>query len=130
MSIVNEHQPIRPQSAIKAPVRPRISNIDNFTQDELFQIAQNDNSSSASFQCLIELVRRTTEKNQELVEKVIVLEQEVKNLQMALNTPKKSVKKCKQFYTTFCYTPKHKKCDKYGFLTTFIAFKSSAGDGT
>ena len=99
MSIVNENQPIRPQSEIKAPVRPRISKIDNFTQDMLFQIANDNNSSSAAFQCLIELVRRTTEKNEELSEKVTVLEQEIKNLQIALNPPKKRCgRKAKEFF--------------------------------
>lgn len=99
MSIVNENQPVKPQSAIKTPVRPRISNIDKFAQDKLFQIVNSDNTSSAAFQCLIELVRRTSEKNQVLVEKVITLEQEVKNLQLALNPPKKKCgRKAEEFF--------------------------------
>lgn len=89
MPIVNENR----------PVRPHIQNIDKFSQSELFQIARNDKSSSEAFQCLIELVRRTTEKNQELAEKVILLEQEVKNLQMALNPPKKKCgRKAEEFF--------------------------------
>ena len=83
MTIVNKNQQIRP------PVRPRISNIDTLSEEELFQISRNDNTSSAAFQCLIELVRRTSEKNQELAEKIILLEQEIKNLQIVLNPPKK-----------------------------------------
>ena len=91
MQIVNENQPIsqKSQPLFKPPVRPQLSNLDTFTQDKLFQIAKSDNSNSAAFQCLIELVRRSLEKNQELVEKIITLEQEVANLHVTLNPPKK-----------------------------------------
>ena len=83
MTIANKNQPMH------LPIRPRISNIDTFSQEELFQISRNDNTSSVAFQCLVELVRRTSEKNQELSEKIILLEQEIKDLQMVLNPPKK-----------------------------------------
>ena len=91
MQIVNENPPIKQQSQplFKPPVRPRISNLDTFSQEKLFQIIESDNSSSAAFQCLTELVRRTLAKNQELVAKVITLEQEISNLQATLNPPKK-----------------------------------------
>lgn len=88
---VNENQPIKPQSQLlfKPPVRPQLSNLDTFTKDKLFQIAKSDNANSVAFQCLIELVRRSLEKNQELIEKVITLEQEISSLQATLNPPKK-----------------------------------------
>lgn len=99
MLMVNENQPVKPQSAIKVPVRPRIQNIEKFPQDKLLDIAKNDNTTSAAFQCLVELVRRTSEKNQELAEKVMVLEQEIQNLQMALNPPKKKCgRKAEEFF--------------------------------
>lgn len=73
---VNENQPINQQSQplFKPPVRPQFSHLDTYTQDKLFQIAKSDNTNPIAFQCLIELVRRSLEKNQELVEKVITLD--------------------------------------------------------
>ena len=101
MEIVNENRPSKLQlrPLFKPSVRPRIPNLDTFTQDKLFQIAQSDNSSSAAFQCLTELVRRTLVANQELTAKVIALEQEVTNLKMALNPPKKKCgRKAEEFF--------------------------------
>ena len=101
MEIVNENQPISQQSQplLKLPVRPQLSNLDTFTQDKLFQIAKGDNSNSVAFQCMIELVRRSLEKNQELVEKVITLEQELSDLQTTLNPPKKKCgRKAEEFF--------------------------------
>ena len=88
---VTENQPIKPQSQLlfKPPVRPQFSHLDTYTQGKLFQIAKSDNSNSVALQCLIELVRRSLEKNQELIEKVITLEQEISSLQATLNPPKK-----------------------------------------
>lgn len=79
MSIVNGNR----------PVRPRIQDLDKFSQSRLFQIVKSDNSSSVSFQCLAELVCRILDQNQELNEKVVLLEQELSTLQTALNPPKK-----------------------------------------
>lgn len=101
MQIVNENPPIKQQSQLlfKPPVRPQLSNLDTFTQDKLFQIAKSDNSNSAAFQCLIELVRRSLEKNQELVEKVIILDQELSDLKAKLNPPKKKCgRKAEEFF--------------------------------
>ena len=101
MQIVNENQPInqRSQPLFKPPVRPQISNLDTFSQEKLFQIIESDNSSSAAFQCLTELMRRTLAKNQELVAKVITLEQEISNLKATLNPPKKkSGRKAEEFF--------------------------------
>ena len=98
---VTENQQINPQSQpiFKPPVRPRISNLDTFSQERLFQIIESNNSSSAAFQCLTELVRRTLVKNQELVEKVIELEQEISSLQANLNPPKKKCgRKAEEFF--------------------------------
>lgn len=67
MAIVNENR----------PVRPRIQNMDKFNQSELLQIARNDKSSSASVQCLTELLNRILKENRELTEKIEHLEQEV-----------------------------------------------------
>ena len=91
MEIVNKSQPIKPQSQplFKPPIRPQFSHFNTYTQEKLFQIAKSDNSNSIALQCLIELVRRSLEKNQELVEKIITLEQEVANLHATLNPPKK-----------------------------------------
>ena len=91
MEIVNKSQPIKPQSQplFKPPARPQFSHLDTYTQDKLFQIAKSDSSNSVAFQCLIELVRRSLEKNQELIEMVITLEQEIYNLKATLNPPKK-----------------------------------------
>lgn len=98
---VNENQPINQQSQplLKPPVRPQLSNLDTFTKDKLFQIAKSDNSNSASFQCLIELMRRALAKNQELVEKVVTLEQELFDLKTTLNQPKKKCgRKAEEFF--------------------------------
>ena len=98
---VTENQPISQQSQplLKPPVRPQFSHIDTYTQDKLFQIAKSDNSNSVALQCLIELVRRSLEKNQELIEKVITLEQEISNLKATLNPPKKkSGRKAEEFF--------------------------------
>lgn len=73
----------------KQPARPRIPNLDKLSQNKLFQIIKSDNSSSASVQCLTELVVRTLGQNQELIEKIEVLEQKVSTLQAMLNPPKK-----------------------------------------
>ena len=101
MQMVNENQPISQQSQplLKLPVRPQLSNLDTLTQDKLFQIAKSDNSNSVTFQCLIELVRRSLEKNQELVEKVITLEQKLSDFQTTLNPPKKKCgRKAEEFF--------------------------------
>ncbi|MCH5261959.1 MAG: hypothetical protein J1F42_03520 [Lachnospiraceae bacterium] len=98
---VTENQLISQQSQplSKPPVRPQLSNLDTFTQDKLLQIAKSDNSNSVAFQCLTELVHRTLEKNQELGEKVITLEQEISNLQAMLNPPKKKCgRKAEEFF--------------------------------
>ena len=98
---VNENQPISQQSQplFKSPIRPQFSHFDTYSQDKLFQIAKSDNSNSVAFQCLIELVRRSLEKNQELIEKVITLEQEISNLKATLNPPKKkSGRKAEEFF--------------------------------
>ena len=91
MSIVNENQPIKSQSQplFKPPVRPQLSYLNTYTQEKLFQIAKSDNSNSVAFQCLIELANRALTKNQELVEKVVTLEQELSELKATLNPPKK-----------------------------------------
>lgn len=99
--MVNENQPIskQSQSLFKPPARPRISNVDTFSQEKLFQIIKSDNSSSAAFQCLTELMRRTLVRNQELVEKVFTLEQEVADLKATLNPPKKKCgRKAEEFF--------------------------------
>ena len=98
---VTENQPISQQSQplFKLPVRPQLPNLDTFTKDKLFQIAKSDNSNSAAFQCLIEIVRRSLEKNQELIEKVITLEQEISNINATLNPPKKKCgRKSEEFF--------------------------------
>ena len=98
---VTENQPISQQSQLlfKPPVKPQFSHLDTYTQDKLFQIAKSDNSNSVAFQCLIELVRRSLEKNQELIEKVITLEQEISNLKATLNPHKKKCgRKAKVFF--------------------------------
>lgn len=98
---VTENQPISQQSQplLKPPVRPQFSHIDTYTQDKLFQIAKSDNSNSVALQCLIELVRRSLEKNQELIEKVITLEHEISNLKEVLNPPKKKCgRKAEEFF--------------------------------
>lgn len=98
---VTENIPVKPQSQplFKPPVRPQLLNLDTFTKDKLFQIAKSDNSNSVAFQCLIELVHRSLEKNQELVEKIITLEQEVANLHATLNPPKKKCgRKAEEFF--------------------------------
>lgn len=98
---VNENQPISQQSQplFKPPIRPQFSHFNTYTQEKLFQIAKSDNSNSVAFQCLIELVRRSLEKNQELIEKVITLEQEISNLKATLNPPKKkSGRKAEEFF--------------------------------
>ena len=70
-------------------VRPRIQNINKISQTKLLKIVQSDNSSSASVQCLTELVCRTLDQNRELLAKIELLEQEVATLQAALNPPEK-----------------------------------------
>lgn len=91
MKDVTENSPIKPQIKTLAspPARPRVPNLNTLSQSKLFQFIKNDNSSSASFQYLTELVRRTLEKNQELYKRIITLEQEISNLQAMLNPPKK-----------------------------------------
>ena len=88
---VTENKPIGQQLQLlsKPPVRPQFSHLNAYTQEKLFEIAKGDNSNSVAFQCLIELVRRSLEKNQELIEKVITLEQEISSLKATLNPPKK-----------------------------------------
>lgn len=71
------------------PVRPRIQNINKISQTKLLRIVQSDNASSASVQCLTELVCRTLDQNQELLAKIEFLEQELSKLQATLNPPKK-----------------------------------------
>ena len=98
---VTENIPVKPQSQplFKPPVRPQLSNLDTFTRDKLFQITKSDNSNSVAFQCLIELMRRAFAENQELVEKVVTLEQEISSLQAALNPPKKKCgRKAEEFF--------------------------------
>ena len=98
---VNENLTVKPQlqSEFKPTVRPRIPNLDTVSQNKLFQIAKSDNSNSASFQCLVELVSRVLGENQELSEKVLTLEQELLNLQATLNPPKKKCgRKAKEFF--------------------------------
>lgn len=98
---VTENIPVKPQSQplFKPPVRPQFSHLDTYTQDKLFQIAKSDNSNSVAFQCLIELIRRSLEKNQELIEKVITLEQELSALKATLNPPKKKCgRKAEEFF--------------------------------
>ena len=122
MQMVNESQPIsqRSQPLFKPPVRPQLSNLDTFTQDKLFQIAKSDNSNSAAFQCLIELVRRSLEKNQELVEKVITLDQELSDLKATLNPPKK---KCGRKAEVFIVNGKTLDDDYLVFLIDNEYFK-------
>ena len=98
---VNENLSNRPQmqSEFKQPVRPRIPNLNTVSQNKLFQIAKSDNSSSASFQCLVEVVSRVLVENKELSEKVITLEHELLNLQATLNPPKKKCgRKAEEFF--------------------------------
>lgn len=79
MAIVNENK----------LVRPRIQNINKISQTKLLQIIQSDNASSASVQCLTELLSRTLDMNQELLEKIEQLERELSVLQAVSNPPKK-----------------------------------------
>lgn len=89
MVIVNKNQ----------PVRPRIQNINKISQTKLLKIVKNDSSSSASVQCLTELVCRTLDQNQELLAKIEFLEQELSKLQASLNPPtKKSGRKSQVFF--------------------------------
>lgn len=103
MAVVNENR----------PVRPRIQNMDKFNQSELLQIARNDNSSSASMQCLTELLSRILKENRELTEKIDHLEQEVSALQAVLNPPKK---KCGRKAQTFSVNGKILDNDYLAYL--------------
>lgn len=81
------------------PVRPRVQNIDKFSNTKLLQIIKNDKSSSVSVQCLTELLYRTLDQNRELIEKIELLEQELSTLQATLNPPKKkSGRKAQAFF--------------------------------
>lgn len=81
------------------PVRPRIQNINKISQTKLLKIVQSDNASSASVQCLTELVCRTLEQNRELLAKIELLEQELSTMQATLNSPKrKSGRKAQVFF--------------------------------
>lgn len=89
MEIVNKNQPIR----------PRIQNINKLSQTKLLKIVKSDNSSSASVQCLTELVCRTLDQNRELLAKIELLEQELSILQATLSPPKrKSGRKSQVFF--------------------------------
>lgn len=81
------------------PVRPRVQNIEKFSNTKLLQIIKNDKSSSVSVQCLTELLYRTLDQNRELIEKIELLEQELSTLQATLNPPKKkSGRKAQVFF--------------------------------
>ena len=119
---VTENIPVKQQSQplFKPLIRPQFSHFNTYTQEKLFQIAKSDNSNSVAFQCLIELVRRSLEKNQELVEKIITLEQEVANLHATLNPPKK---KCGRKAEVFIVNGKTLDDDYLVFLIDNEYFK-------
>jgi hypothetical protein len=85
----------------QTPVRPKINNIQSFSDAELTAIINAYRTTSPTTQCLVELLRRITQRLDEQNIRITHLEQTVSDLKTALNPPKaKCGRKRQQF--TFC----------------------------